>query len=110
MSGPASRRGFLRDLAGLPLLGGGLAIIGAPTAVAIPVHNGLLRSYETWLIDELKRLVAETRPGITPFYQSGILDEPAYEFHYPRLGASPLPSTRAALVLSTVGCGWGRAW
>jgi len=30
------RRGFLRALAGLPLIGGGVTLVGAPTAVAEP--------------------------------------------------------------------------
>lgn len=36
---PSSRRGFLRGLAGLPMIGGGVAIIGSPTAAAVPVNE-----------------------------------------------------------------------
>lgn len=46
---PSSRRGFLRGLTRLPLIGGGVALIGAPTAVAEPLTPALLDSYEAWL-------------------------------------------------------------
>ena len=42
---PASRRGFLRGLTTLPLIGGGVALIGAPSAVAEPVTRSMLETY-----------------------------------------------------------------
>ena len=33
----ADRRSFLRQLASLPLIGGGVTLIGKPTAAAVPV-------------------------------------------------------------------------
>lgn len=41
MTGPESRRGFLRGLVSLPLIGGGVTLIGAPTAAATPVTPDL---------------------------------------------------------------------
>ena len=49
MTGPANRRGFLRGLASLPLIGGGVTLIGQPTAAAVPVTDDLLRTYQSWL-------------------------------------------------------------
>ncbi|AWN47145.1 hypothetical protein DK419_13160 [Methylobacterium terrae] len=49
MSGPASRRGFLRGLTALPLIGGGVTLIGSPTAAAVPLTGGMMASYVAWL-------------------------------------------------------------
>jgi len=55
------RRGFLRQLCKLPMLGGGVALLGAPTAVAEPVTPALIEAYRRWL--ELEHYVlAEERP------------------------------------------------
>ena len=43
------RRGFLRALAAVPLLGGGLKLFGEPTAAAVPVSADLLRRYLIFL-------------------------------------------------------------
>ncbi len=44
MSAPSDRRGFLRGLATLPLIGGGVTLIGNPTrAAAEPVTEDLLQ-------------------------------------------------------------------
>jgi hypothetical protein len=75
-----TRRGFLRGLVHLPLIGGGITLIGAPSAVAEPVTKDLLYSYKSWL-----------------------------QMEHPRLNdweSQPQPSTRAAGVLSAVGCDW----
>jgi len=61
MSDPILRRGFLRQLCGLPMLGGGVALLGAPTAVAEPVTSGMLDAYRSFLIGELN-LVERERP------------------------------------------------
>ena len=42
----SDRRAFLASLAALPMLGGGVRLIGRPTAAAVPVTDGLLRNYE----------------------------------------------------------------
>ena len=57
MTDPLARRGFLRDLVGLPLVGGGLTLIGAPSAVARPVTPGMLATYSAWLEYERKALM-----------------------------------------------------
>jgi len=49
---PNSRRGFLRALAALPLLGGGVQLLGNPTAAAVPVSQALLNRYLTFLAKE----------------------------------------------------------
>jgi hypothetical protein len=57
------RRGFLRQLVSLPMLGGGVALLGAPTAVAEPVTPQLIAADHRWL--ELERyLLCEERPPI----------------------------------------------
>ena len=53
------RRAFLRSLATLPLIGGSIAILGQPTAAAVPVTDGLLRNYEAWLAWERFQLQTE---------------------------------------------------
>jgi hypothetical protein len=104
---PSSRRGFLRGLTTLPLIGGGITLIGAPTAVAEPVSERLLLEYETWLGYEHIRIARELRPGFShPYVQ---FDGPAYEWHYDQVARRFLngpSSSRAALVLATVGCDW----
>ena len=45
----SDRRAFLRGLATLPLIGGSVAILGKPTAAAVPVTDDLLRAYDIWL-------------------------------------------------------------
>ncbi len=104
MTAPASRRGFLRDLAKLPLIGGGVTIIGAPTAVAEPITEDLLCNYETWLSQELYALARERRSGL-PVGHYASVPTSAWRWHNQQRGTEA-PSTRAALVLSTVGCGW----
>lgn len=56
---PMPRRGFLLNLASLPLIGGGLTLIGQPTAVATPVTDDLLWSYKNWLHMEHRMLSYE---------------------------------------------------
>ena len=61
MSEAILRRGFLRQLCTLPMLGGGVALLGAPTAVAEPVTPGLIDAYARWLTLE-RYLLIEERP------------------------------------------------
>ena len=112
MTVPGSRRGFLRGLTTLPLIGGGVALIGNPTTVAGEAGDALMNAYDHWLFHErmllhMERWPDEPRPwaAIVP------ANTGAEQFHYPGYGREswrqvPVPSTRAALVLSTVGCGW----
>ncbi|MGU3537754.1 hypothetical protein [Methylobacterium sp. A54F] len=112
MSGPASRRRFLRGLTTLPLIGGSVALIGTPSAVAEPVTKDLLIAYADWLLLERRILLRElipdaaSRARATDTCLSGSRTD---AFHIPPDGdwrAVPKPSTRAALVLSAVGCDW----
>jgi hypothetical protein len=59
------RRGFLRGLVTLPLIGGGLSLIGAPSAVAEPVTPALLAAYRRWLQME-QYLLFEEMPEQPP--------------------------------------------
>ena len=56
MSAPSDRRGFLRGLVSLPLIGGGVTLIGSPTAAATPITPGMLATYSAWLEYERRAL------------------------------------------------------
>lgn len=125
MTAPASRRGFLRGLTTLPLIGGGVALLGSPTAVAEPITTDLLNSYDAWLEYERRHLRWERfktplwdvhNPGLQSVWYDSVRKQ---HFDYvpvanaggryhlsddPKLQAQP--STHAALVLSAVGCNW----
>nr|WP_137830870.1 hypothetical protein [Methylobacterium sp. L1A1] len=134
MSLSASRRGFLRGLTTLPLIGGGVALIGAPSAVAEPCTDATLDAYVALLAHEhraalgertirdaerrIAQRIAEGGP-YRPEYLGEVRERvrlgedlplwwrpeaPAIE----RLVSSAPPSSRAALVLSAVGAEWGR--
>lgn len=118
----APRRDFLRNLAALPLIGGGVTLIGQPTAAAEPITPNLLEAYKTWLDHESRFLAWEmaANPAVRARYLplDGGTDRKTYfeairgtfvyvgdagHYHH---GKGAEPSTRAALVLSAVGCGW----
>jgi hypothetical protein len=109
MADTLARRGFLRQLAGLPLIGGGVTLIGNPTAAAEPVTEELLWNYSQWLQTERSLLVWEmgSQDETNRYWlNNGLghrIDNPAGRYHQP---STPPPSTRAAVVLSAVGCGW----
>ena len=115
------RRGFLRGLLSLPLIGGGITLIGTPSAVAEPVTLPLFERYVDWLSVELGEAIIERSVLREPVYKAqterwrrewcrgnGTLCglEGQHRFLIP---PAELPSARAALVLSTVGCDWRRA-
>ena len=52
------RRAFLRGLATLPLIGGSVALIGNPTAAAVPATPELLADYADFLGLERWRTLA----------------------------------------------------
>jgi hypothetical protein len=149
MSDNLPRRGFLRQLCRLPLIGGGVALLGAPTAVAEPVTPDLIDAYSRWLQLEHFLLMEEQpqpaiqmppRPPMDGWDESDIrgylgaeqrLFQVRADFQADwcnfraragmSAGGSPVErffmnrdraivsspaSTRAALVLSTVGCDW----
>lgn len=107
MNRPDSRREFLRGLTTLPLIGGSVALIGNPSAVASPLTHDLMLNYETWLSCEQHALSRELRPG-GPAGALSSLYTPAWDWHMQHMDGDR-PSSRAALILSTVGCGWGPA-
>lgn len=132
MARPSSRRGFLRSLTSLPLIGGGLAIVGAPSAVAEPITDELLDNYLAFLAHEHREaLVERERRSAERAEADQISKGRAYYEGYAasvaeQMRRSPnmlwfpddpgikrtvqaaFPSTRAALVLSAVGLDWRR--
>lgn len=59
MSAATSRRGFLRGLTTLPLVGGSVALIGKPTAVALPLGDVMLDRYTGFIAAEYVACMAE---------------------------------------------------
>lgn len=107
MSALGSRRGFLSGLVSLPLIGGAVTLIGSPSAVAEPASDVLMREYTSWPAYEWSRASMETYGNDRGLWFP--LHGRAYEWHRvrgDRLRAIVPPSTRAALVLSAVGCDW----
>ena len=112
------RRSFLRGLASLPLIGGGVTLIGNPTAAAVPVTPDLMQSYKSWLRMEHRMLSWEMvdydieRGKVME--RTFIHDTPGDEYHWQwshrgyqgpaGWRGAPQPSGRAAVVLSAVGC------
>ena len=119
------RRSFLRGLAALPLIGGGVTLIGDPTAAAVPVTDALHARYVAWLAHEhraalqehARRMVLATwTPGPNSYDRSaqdcadrvcrdGI--EPMFWFpgqpDIERIVTSAPASSRAAVMLSAAG-------
>jgi hypothetical protein len=112
MTVPASRRGFLSGLVSLPLIGGGVKLIGNPSAVAAPITDAALDAYSEWLFMERRLLCMERYPNWKDAECFVPCNTGASSFHLPdspvRWQDLPQPSTRAALVLSAVGCDWRR--
>ena len=104
----SDRRNFLRGLVTLPLIGGGVKLIGQPTAAAVPVSDGLLRNYEAWLAWERYQLQTEMwgKDAATKCTTFLAVNLPGEQWHNPWKAGETCPeaSTRAALVLATVGC------
>jgi hypothetical protein len=98
-----ARRGFLRSLAALPLIGGGVTLLGNPTRAAEPVTAELLDSYDAWLFYERRYLSFERfGPGAIVDNVTGqkLCDHVAVanaggRFHGPV--SDPMPSSRAAV-------------
>ena len=104
----SDRRAFLASLAALPMLGGGVKLIGQPTAPAVPVTTGPLRNYEAWLAWERFQLQTELwgRDAATKCTTFLAVNLPGEQWHNPWRDGETCPeaSTRDALVLSAVGC------
>ena len=107
----ADRRAFLRGLASLPLIGGGVTLIGNPTAAAVPVSTDLLAAYDQFLFYERRFLLQELyghlgHDDLRQVERIVPVNTAADRFHFPRENASrgqPQPSARAAVVLAAAG-------
>lgn len=121
MSSSTEQPRILHGLTTLPLVGGGVTLIGNPTAVNLDPTPVMLEAYSAWLNFELMYLNASIHP---PTRDGGVsmavaMRNDGAKFHLQEMAASPSGSMeaawqrlglaaqrRAALVLSTVGCGW----
>jgi len=105
-----ARRGFLRSLASLPLVGGSVTLIGSPTRADVPVTDDLLHTYDTFLDFERRYLNWERARGDRETFRGLMghtyLQNPAASFDYAGQRGGLGPSDRAALILSAAGCGW----
>lgn len=114
----SDRRTFLRALASLPLIGGGVTLIGRPTAAAVPVTADLLQRYSDWLAEEYGETLIELAPHLQPnkayaefdrawrrewCQQNGTLNSEARGDQRFLVPPATPPSSRAAVVLSAVG-------
>ncbi|MDI4665558.1 hypothetical protein K9U40_14675 [Xanthobacter autotrophicus] len=110
-----ARRGFLRGLLALPLIGGGVTLIGQPTAAAVPVTPELMTRYCAWLARELGEALVErdvllypTIPDIEAFRRDAVDRWPQYNWPEDPVAVaaarSGVPSQRAAVVLGAAGC------
>lgn len=116
MSPAHDRRGFLRGLASLPLLGGSIALIGAPSAAAVPVTTALLEGYRDWLATEYGETLIELAPRYQPEHAAFVSSwrrewcrehstlNPE-QLASDRFAVPPIvpPSARAAVILSAAG-------
>ncbi|MDP4023710.1 hypothetical protein Q8W71_13825 [Methylobacterium sp. NEAU 140] len=113
MTESSNRRGFLRGLTTLPLIGGGVTLIGSPTGAATTGTTECLKTYITWLHYEQRAVHDYLWPEAAGRGQYIPLDNPGASFHFhdlaglrdwPRVGQEA--AFRAPVVLSTVGCDW----
>ena len=109
------RRDFLRQLATLPLIGGGVTLIGNPTAVAEPANEDTMGFYAQWLFFERRMVCAElanSNAGLAVRLENSCYHDrfARPDFHFPSDGRSwrqvPKPSARAAVVMSAAGFDW----
>jgi hypothetical protein len=115
-----ARRGFLRGLMNLPLIGGSISLIGSPVAAAEPITKDLLYSYKSWLQMEHRMMCFEMASYDNAIAEvlerSSFMSDAGAKWHFrhqtrktERLAGwerQPQPSSRAAVVLSAVGCDW----
>ena len=96
------RRSFLRGLASLPLIGGSIALIGAPTKAAVPVTRPMLVEYADWLLFEHHMVKHEIYDR--PVTDARYADLPLFDVRRSWGGlVNTAPSTRAAVILSAAG-------
>lgn len=105
MSALLARRGFLRGLAALPLVGGSVALVGQPTAVAAEPSPKLIGAYAEWLRIEQAALIQSLGlwDSCTIPVMPGAGAAQLWHRDNLRLGPTAAPETRAALVLAAIG-------
>lgn len=111
MGAPSDRRGFLAGLAALPLVGGGVKILGQPTQAAVPVTDALLRRYVTFIAGEHQMALRELAERETPYlfethrpaWHPPMYWMPDVDIDMQITMEEAAPSTRAAVVLSAAG-------
>ncbi len=101
-----SRRSFLRGLASLPLIGGGVTLVGNPTAAAVPATDALMCRYVAFL-------AAEHREALVSLFEARghgfcVRNPPMYWMPDEHRDAAHVaqrsdPSARAAVILSAAG-------
>lgn len=106
MDTSTARRGFLRGLTTLPLVGGSVALLGQPTEAAQPITPGLLATYSAWLWYERQSLMwASTRQGADAFIPHL---NPGSSFHHRGPVDAALyghdAQRRASVILAAAGC------
>ena len=104
----SDRRSFLCGLASLPLIGGGISLIGNPTKAAVPVSDDLLKRYVAFLAHEHRAALFEFETvRDSPSRNRRASDVPMLwlpdDARAQSLCEHIAPSTRAAVVLSAVG-------
>lgn len=108
------RRGFLRGLVSLPLIGGSVTLLGQPTGAAVPVTADLMDRYCAWLARELGGALVErdmlrypARPEIIAARREWVQHMPVFRYPDDPIADAAVqaarPSTRAAVVLGAVG-------
>ena len=111
-----ARRSFLHGLVTLPMIGGGVTLIGNPTAAAVPVTDALHARYTEWLAVEygnalIERDGREAPPSVRDFHidyrrrwceGNRTLNPDPASGRFRLLPFVP-PSARAAVILSAAG-------
>jgi len=113
MTSPANRRGFLSGLVSLPLIGGGVMLIGKPVGAAGEPSRLCMESYLAWLHFEKRAVHSALYPEI-PRGTFVPQDNKGAQFHFAdRFGhhgwwqrVKQEALSRAPVVLATVGCDW----
>ena len=95
------RRTFLRGLASLPLIGGSVAILGQPTAAAVPVTPFLMADYADFLGLERWRVLSGLYGDLGA--QRATCSLPCHGEQWEWHRTSGPPSTRASVVMATAG-------
>ncbi|MCJ2133359.1 hypothetical protein MKK69_04660 [Methylobacterium sp. J-026] len=104
MSAPASRRGFLRGLTTLPLIGGSVVLIGSPVRAAQPITPGMLATYSAWLHMEQRAIQCSVGINEGTFIPCV---NPGAHFHFDHYNKERFgleAQLRAPTVLAAVGC------